>query len=184
MVEMEGTGSLSFTYRKVLISRGISIFVLWDNTTRVIFTLAAAVVGLIAYLIMPGRKQIEEQRSEGYSRTGKWLVFIFAFLILGIAGVLAWELFQYKVQNLWVAGNLAIFASLGIILLAGNIWTMRYLKKSPEQVDIVDVEAIELSAEEGSTPGLLGEMASPEPLPAPVPSLVETSPVKDDAPKE
>jgi hypothetical protein len=184
MVEMEGTGSLSFTYRKVLILRDIPIIVLWDNNTRVIFTLAAAVVGLIAYLIIPGRKQIEEQRSEGYSRTGKWMVFIFAFLILGIAGVLAWELFQYKVQNLWVAGNLAIFASLGIILLAGNIWTMRYLKNSSEHVDIVDVEAIELSAEEGAAPGLLGGTASPEPIISPAPPRVEPSPVKDDVPKE
>jgi hypothetical protein len=169
---------------KILISTINAFFVLWDNTTRFVFTLAAAVIGLVCIYLIPGPKQIEEKRTGTYSRTGKYVIFILALLVLGIAGVLAWEWFRYHIQNLWVGGNMAVLAVLGAALFGGNIWTMRLVKQAEEHGEVVDVEVIELSAEDGTQPGLLGEVAMPAPPIAPMPPNVETSTNNEEAPEE
>jgi Co/Zn/Cd efflux system component len=121
--------------------------VLWDNTTRVAFTLAAAALGLVAVHLMPGRKQIEERMTAGYDRSGKYAIFVLAFLVMGIAGVLAWEVFRYHNNDLWVGGNMLVLAVLGIGIFGGNLWTLRLVRLASEHVEVVEAEVVELSLE-------------------------------------
>lgn len=156
---------------------------LWDNNTRFIFTLTAAVIGLIAVMMIPNRKQIEERNTGSYERTGKWLVFVISFVIIGLAGVLGWEWFRYRVQNIWVGGNLAFFTFLGVALISVNLWAIRYLKTSVH-VEVVEAEVVELSAEEGAQPGLIGEESASGPLAQPLPPPIELSKENGGLPKE
>lgn len=158
--------------------------VLWDNTTRFVFTLAAAVVGLVAYFLFPSRQQVELKQTGSYDRKGKWALFAIAFLTLGLAGVLGWEFLRYRVQNAWVGVNLALYAALGAVVLAGNVLTMRALKHASEHVHDVEAEVIELSAENGGQPGLIGEGAAAGPLPVPLPPPEGALPDGHGVPKE
>lgn len=128
---------------------------LWDNTTRVAFTLAAAAMGIVAVYLMPGRKQIEERMTGAFDRSGKYTIFVLAITVTGIAGVLAWEVFRYQNRDPWVGLNMLFFAILGICLLGANLWTMRMLRQAGAHVHDVEEEVIELSSEEGTQPGLL-----------------------------
>jgi hypothetical protein len=142
--------------------------VLWDNTTRVIFTLAAAVLGIVAVYLTPGRKQIEERMTAGYSRMGKYAIFVLAFLVMGIAGVLGWEVVRYRNRDLWVGGNMLVLAVLGIGIFGGNIWTMRLVKQAEEHVEVVEAEVVEVSAEDGTQPGQPQVVLAPRPESPPV----------------
>jgi hypothetical protein len=138
--------------------------VLWDNSTRFIFTLAAGIIGLIAYFLIPNRNQIGERTTGSYERTGRWLLFAFAFVLIGLAGVLAWEWFRYKVHDIWVGGNLVLYAFLGPALLVVNILTIRAVKRAAAQepashVGVVAAEIVEVSAVEGTRPGAVQEEA-------------------------
>lgn len=126
---------------------------LWDNTTRFVFTLAAAVVGLVAYILTPSRTQVDHKLTAFYERKGKWALFIIAFLTLGLAGVLSWEFFRYGVQNVWVGINLGIFATMGVAILAGNMITMRAVRHTAEHVEIVEPELVEVTGAEGAPAG-------------------------------
>ena len=158
---------------------------LWDNSTRFIFTLAAAVIGLVAYFLIPTRKQIEERAAESYKRFGKWLLFAFAFIMIGLAGVLAWEWFRYRVHDIWVGGNLVLYAVLGPALLAVNILIMRAMKSAadrqgPAQVELVAADTIEVFAMEGTQPGLItGETPAPQ-----LSQPAQPSPPADDTTRE
>jgi hypothetical protein len=158
--------------------------VLWDNTTRFVFTLAAAVLGLVAYFLFPGRDQVEQKLTEFYDRRGKWALFLISFLALGLAGVLGWEFFRYRVQNAWVGVNLALYAALGAVVLAGNVLAMRAVKHAAEHVHDVEAEVVELSAENGGQPGLIGEGAAAGPLPVPLPPPEGARPDGHGVPKE
>ena len=152
-----------FIFRELL-----SFSVLWDNTTRFVFTLAAAIIGLVAYFLFPSRHQVDLKLAGFYERRGKWALFAISFLTLGLAGVLGWEYFRYNVQTAWVSVNLALYAAMGAVMLAGNIITMRAVKHAADHVDIVDAELVELSAENGGQPGLISESAASGPLPVPL----------------
>ena len=156
---------------------------LWDNNTRFIFTLTAAVIGLIAVMMIPDRKQIEERNTGSYERTGKWLVFVISFVIIGLAGVLGWEWFRYRVQNIWVGGNMAFFAFLGVAILAVNLWAIRYLKTSVH-VEVVEAEVVVLSAEEDAQPELFGGESASGPLAQPLPPPMERTEDNGGLPKE
>lgn|GEM_PF-2563216 len=158
--------------------------VLWDNATRFVFTLAAAILGLVAYFLFPSRAQLEQKLTSSYEKKGKWLLFVFGFLTLGLAGVLGWEFFRYRVQNGWVGVNLAIYAVMGCAILAGNIRTMRAVRHSAEHVEIVEAEVVELSSGNGGQPGLLAEGAVLEPLPGPLPPPDVSGPEEPREPKE
>jgi len=146
--------------------------VLWDNTTRFIFTLAAAIIGLVAYYLLPSRKRIDEKDTASYDRAGKWMLFVFSFVLLGLAAVLGWEFFRYKVQNVWVGVNFGIFAVMGTFLLIGNIFTLRAVRHDALNVELVEAEVVELSAEEGDRPGLPEEKAvGPPPSGPPLPPV-------------
>ncbi len=157
---------------------------LWDNGTRFVFTLAAAILAAVAYFLFPGRAQVEQKLTGFYDRRGKWALFGMALLTLGLAGVLGWEFFRYKVQSAWVGVNLGLYAVLGAILLAGNIITMRHVKHNAEHVDIVEAEVVELSHEDGGQPGLIGEAAASGPLPVPLPPPEAGVPDDKGVPKE
>jgi len=155
----------------------LPFFVLWDNATRFVFTLAAAIVGLVAYYLLPSRAQIEQKLTESYDRWKKWVLFIVAFLVLALAGVLGWELFRYKVQNGWVEVNLALYSMLGVILLVANILTLRAVKNTSEQVEIVEAEMVEHHEALAPTPAIAladasdaREEQSTQPFPPPPPS--------------
>jgi len=174
-----------FTYTIKLISgEEFPFTVLWDNTTRFVFTLAAAVIGLVAYFLFPSRHQVELKVASFYERKGKWALFVISFLTLGLSGVLGWEFVRYNVRTAWVGVNLALYAVLGAVLLAGNIITMRAVKHATEHVDIVEAEVVELSAENGGQPGLIGEMAAAGPLPEPLPTPEGLEPRDPGFPKE
>jgi len=158
--------------------------VLWDNTTRFVFTLAAAIIALVAYFLFPSRHQVELKLTEFYDRKGKWALLVISLLTLGLAGVLGWEFFRYNVQTAWVGVNLALYAALGAVILAGNMITMRAVKHAAEHVDIVDAEVVELSAENGGQPGLIGESAAAGPLTEPLPPTEAVEPAGLSLPKE
>lgn len=162
----------------------MSFFVLWDNATRFVFTLAAAVVCLLAYFLFPSRPQVEMKLTAFYDRKGKWALFVIAFLVLGLAGVLGWEFFRYRVQNTWVGVNLGLYAAIGAILLAGNVLTMRAVRHAADHVEIVEPEVVELSKGNGGQPGLIGEQAALEPLAEPLPPPEGAGPAGKGAPKE
>jgi len=132
---------------------------------------------------MPGRKQIEERMTASYDRSGKYAIFALAFLVMAIAGVLGWEVFRYRNKDLWVGGNMVVLAVLGIGIFGGNIWTMRLVKRAGENVEVVEAEIVELSAEDGTQPGLLdaGLPAQPE---SPALAKVEPPAGTVDSPKE
>ena len=153
---------------KFIFVEPFSFSVLWDNTTRFVFTLAAAVLGLVAYFLFPSRSQLQEKLTSAYERRGRWLLFVFGFVTLGLAGVLGWELFRYKVQTGWVMVNFGLYAVLGCAILAGNIYTMRVVKHDAEHVDIVEAEVVEV--QELSPPGQ--EDGGVEPLRPPPPPAV------------
>lgn len=153
--------------------------VLWDNSTRFIFTLAAGIIGLLAYFLIPARKQVEERMTGSYERTGRWLLFVFAFVVIGLAGVLAWEWFRYRVHDIWVGGNLVLYAILGPALLVVNILTMMAVKRAAQEaashVEVVAAEIVDVSAMEGTRPGAA--------LEAPVVLPTHTAPPPDPSGK-
>jgi hypothetical protein len=157
--------------------------VLWDNTTRVAFTLAAAALGLVAVYLMPGRKQIEERMTGNYDRSGKYAIFILAFLVMGIAGVLGWEVFRYHNNDLWVGGNMLVLAILGIGIFGVNIRTMRLVKRAEEHVEVVEAEVVELSSEDVTLPGLPAAGLPTQPI-APAPVKFEMPADTMESPKE
>jgi len=157
--------------------------VLWDNTTRVIFTLVSAALGLVAVYMMPGRKQIAEGATGSFERTGRYAIFVVALLVIGVAGILAWEVFRYRNQDIWVALNMMVLALLGVALLAGNLWTIRTIRMAGAHVEEVEAEVIELSAEEGGQPGLIEPV--PEAPPGTQPPATAPSPGADpELPRE
>jgi hypothetical protein len=166
--------------------------VLWDNTTRVAFTLAAAALGLVAVYLSPGRKQIEERNIGNYDRSGRYAVFVLAFLVMGIAGVLAWEVFRYHNKDLWVGGNMLVLAILGIGIFGVNLWTLRLVKRANEQVSVVEAMVVELSQGDVTQPGLPDADLPAQPMaPAPVKFEMPANMVEPpkpangaDAPKE
>lgn len=156
---------------------------LWDNTTRVVFTLTAAALGLVAVYLLPGRRQIEENMTGSFERTGKYAILVMAMLVTGVAGVLAWEVFRYKNPDMWVGLNMLVLALLGISLLAGNIWTLQRIRLAREHVEVVEAELIELSAEEGAQPGLLEPVPVAQPGSLP-PALAQAPEAGHEPPKE
>jgi hypothetical protein len=162
----------------------LPFFVLWDNTTRFVFTLAAAIIALVAYFLFPSRHQVDLKLTSAYGRWGKWALFAISFLTLGLAGVLGWEFARYNVRTAWVGVNLALYAALGAILLVGNIFTMRAVKHAADNVNIVEAEIVELSAENVGQPGLIGEDAAAVPLPVPLPPPVGSEQHDSGLPKE
>jgi len=146
--------------------------VLWDNTTRFVFTLAAAVIGLVAYFLLPSRAQIEQKLTAFYDRRGKWVLFVISFLTLGLAGILGWEFFRYNVQNGWVSVNLGLYAVLGAVILVGNIFTMRAVKHEAEHVEIVEAGMVEVLDAESVPPGQsIGDVAIMQDQPPTPPPL-------------
>jgi hypothetical protein len=176
-------GALAYTIKFITIER-FPFPVLWDNTTRFVFTLAAAVVALVAFFLFPSRHQVDMKETGSYERKGKWALFIIAFLTLALAGVLGWEFFRYKVQTAWVGVILALYASLGAVLLVGNVLTMRAVKHAAEHVQVVEAEVVVLAHENGGQPGLPGENAASEPLPVPLPPPEASEPGGRGLPKE
>jgi hypothetical protein len=179
MVAVRQSSTTKFLFREKL-----SFSVLWDNTTRFVFTLAAAVATIFAYFLFPSRAQVEQKLTAAYDRTGKWALFAIALLTLGLAGVLGWEFFRYKVQTAWVGVNLALYVALGAVILAGNILTMRAVKHTAEHFDIVEAEVVELSAENGGQTGLVSGSAAAGPLPVPLPPPDVSEPGDSGLPKE
>jgi len=173
-----------FTYTIKLISgEEFPFTVLWDNTTRFVFTLAAAVIGLVAYFLFPSRHQVELKLASFYERKGKWALFAISFLTLGLAGVLGWEFVRYNVRTAWVGVNLALYVALGAVLLAGNMITMRAVKHAAEHVDIVEAEMVELLPEGGAQPGPIADGAAAGPPPEPLSPSAGNSPDGTGVPK-
>jgi len=162
-----GPGSHRHT-TNFLFREPLSFSVLWDNATRFVFTLAAAIVGLVAYFLLPSRAQIEQKLTEAYDRRGKWALFASAFLTLGMAGILGWEFFRYNVQTGWVGVNMGLYAVMGVAILVGNIFTMRAVRHNAEQVEIHEVESIEHHEGDVSTPIIaLADTSALQQQPAP-----------------
>jgi hypothetical protein len=150
-----------------IIIRYEGAFVLWGESYRFVFTLIVAILGLVAWYLIPGKKAIEAGMIEKYLKSGKWLVFILAIVILAAAGLLGYEWYKVRsARSFWVMGNLVLFSVFGIALIAGNVLTIRNLKgmaAKPEGTadtivnetgaESVDAEVVEVElAAESDTP--------------------------------
>ena len=126
---------------------------LWGESYRWVFTLVISILGVIAWVMIPGKRDIEAGKTARYLKRGTWVVFILALLILVAAGLLGYEWYKERsARSLWVLGNLALFSLFGISLMVGNALTMRNLKKGaapaggdaaePVEAEMVDVESV------------------------------------------
>ena len=153
---------------------------LLDPAVRLAIALMAAVLGLIALLLLPGRASIEEGRLGAYAGRGKWAVFIIGLLVLGAATILGYEWYRFRsARDPWVSGNVVLFALLGMALLIGNLWTMRYVKRMAGTVELVEAGAVEFVDAEGPPAGQVTEQADVEP-PSP-PTLGPVEPPAENA---
>ncbi len=114
---------------------------IWGESTRFLFTLLAAIVGAVAVLMLPGRKRIEAGAVEGYQRSGKWLIFVLGFLVIGAAVALGYEWLRLGHRDIWVTGNTLLLSALGPAIVGANVWTMRLLKRAAGAVEPIEVEA-------------------------------------------
>lgn len=123
-----------------------------------LLTLVAAVLSIVAVGLIPGSKAIDDGETGRYKSWGKGAVYFLAMVMIGVGGYIIYDWYPTKEWDLITIGNMALFAALGIGLIANNAWVSRQIVKVEEkevEAEIIEVEAIEV--DDLSADGLMEE---------------------------
>lgn len=123
-------------------------------------TLMAAILAVVAVAMTPSGEDIKKGGTARYRSWGRGAIYLLGIVILAIGAYIIYDWYPAKERDWLTIGNMALFAVLGIGLMANNAWASRKMGEVEGDGEVMEPEIIEVEAIEAddlSSEGLMEE---------------------------